>query len=33
MSMDELIKYVIWVVVFAGASFGIYRLMNSLGAA
>jgi hypothetical protein len=29
--MEEMIKYLIWVVLFGIALFGIYKLMGSLG--
>jgi hypothetical protein len=32
MNQDEIIKYVIWVVLFMIALFGIYFLMKKLGA-
>jgi hypothetical protein len=31
MNMDELIKYIIWIVVFGLALLGIYKLLASLG--
>ena len=31
MNLDELIKYVVWIVVFGIASIGIYLLFEQLG--
>ncbi len=31
MNMDELVKYLIWAVFFAGALYGIYKLLGGLG--
>lgn len=31
MTFEELIKYILWIVVFGIASFAIFRLMTSLG--
>jgi len=31
MNMDEMIKYLIWVVFFIVAMFGIYQLLGKLG--
>ncbi len=33
MDLDEMIKYIIWVVVFAIALFGIYTLLKKMGIA
>ena len=31
MNMDNLIKYVVWLVLFGIAAYGIYRLLGGLG--
>ena len=33
MKMDDLIKYLVWIVLFGIAAYGIYRLFVGLGAA
>jgi hypothetical protein len=32
MNLDTLIKYVVWLVLFGIAAYGIYRLFGGLGA-
>lgn len=31
MNFEQLIKYLLWIVIFGIASFAIYRLMTTLG--
>lgn len=31
MNFEELIKYIIWIILFSIAGFGIYKLMTNLG--
>ena len=31
MNLDELIKYVVWIAIFALALYGLYTLFGSLG--
>lgn len=31
MNMDSLLKYILWIVLFSVALFGIYKLMGGLG--
>lgn len=33
MNMDDLIKYVVWLVLFGIAAYGIYRLFSGMGVA
>jgi len=33
MNMDDLIKYLVWIVLFGIAAYGIYRLFGGLGVA
>jgi hypothetical protein len=32
MNLDEVMKHLLWIVIFGVASFGIYRLFRGLGA-